>query len=113
MNMILSLFNIFLFGPQPGQQSNPLASLLPLLLIILVFYFFFIRPQMKKAKEERKYRESLKKGDKIVTIGGIHGKIVEVGDTTFVIEVEDGGKLKIEKTAVALGGTQQNLGGNK
>ncbi|MGC8865387.1 MAG: preprotein translocase subunit YajC [Bacteroidales bacterium] len=111
--MILSLFYVFLFGPQPGQQGSPLASLLPLLLIILVFYFFFIRPQMKKAKEERKYRESLKKGDKIVTIGGIHGKILEVGETTFVIEVEDGGKLKIEKSAVALGGTQQNLGGNK
>ena len=111
--MIMTLFNLFLFGPQRGQQGNPLTSLLPLLLIILVFYFFFIRPQMKKAKEERKYRESLKKGDKIIIIGGIHGKIVEVGETTFVIEVEDGSRLKIEKTAVALGGAQQNLGGNK
>ncbi|NLH53449.1 MAG: preprotein translocase subunit YajC [Bacteroidales bacterium] len=111
--MFMTLFNVFLFGPQPGQQGNPFTSLLPLLLIILVFYFFFIRPQMKKAKDERKYRESLKKGDKIITIGGIHGKIVEVGETTFIIEVEDGTKLKIEKTAVALGSTPQNLGGNK
>lgn len=111
--MFMTLFNIFLFGTQPGQQGNPFTSLLPLLLIILVFYFFFIRPQMKKAKDERKYRESLKKGDKIITIGGIHGKIVEVGESTFIIEVEDGSRLKIEKTAVALGSAQQNLGGNK
>jgi preprotein translocase subunit YajC len=60
-----------------------------------------IRPQMKKAKEAKKYRESLKKGDKIITIGGIHGKIVDINDATFIIEVEDGVKLKIEKTAVA------------
>ena len=109
--MMNTFLSIFLFGPQPGQEgSQGFMSLLPLLLIIVVFYFFFIRPQMRKAKDERKYREALKKGDKIVTIGGIHGKITDVQETTFMIEVEDGHKLKIEKSAVALSGTQKDLG---
>lgn len=75
---------------------------LPLILIMVVFYFFMIRPQMKKAKDQKKFREGIKKGDKIVTIGGIHGRIVEVQETTFIIEVEGGNKLKIEKSAVSM-----------
>jgi preprotein translocase subunit YajC len=61
-----------------------------------------IRPQMKKAKDQKKFRESIKVGDKIVTIGGIHGKIAEVAETTFIITVEAGVKLKIEKNAVSM-----------
>ncbi len=74
-------------------------------LIFVVFYFFMIRPQMKKAKEAKKYMATLEKGSKIVTIGGIHGKIVEVQDTTFIIEVEGGNRLKIQKTAVSMDAT--------
>lgn len=87
-------------------------SFLPLILIVLVFYLFFIRPQMKKSKDQKKYREALKKGDKIVTIGGIHGKIIEVQDTTFTIEVEGQNRLKIEKSAVAMDGSSQ-IGASK
>jgi preprotein translocase subunit YajC len=78
-----------------GGQQGGLASLIPMILIIVVFYFFMIRPQMKKTKEAKKFRESLGKGDKIITIGGIHGKITEVAETTFVIETEGGAKLRI------------------
>ena len=67
----------------------------------MVFYFFMIRPQMKKQKEQRKFRESLEKGTKVVTIGGIHGKIAEVKENTVIIEVEGGNRLKIEKSAIA------------
>jgi len=70
--------------------------------IILVFYFFMIRPQQKKQKQMQNFREALKRGDKIITIGGIHGKITDVQEGTFIIEVEDGTKLKIEKAAVAI-----------
>ena len=70
-------------------------------LMFVVFYFFMIRPQMKKSKEEKQFRAELKKGDKVVTIGGIHGKISEVKDTTLLIEVGEGNKLKVEKTAVS------------
>ena len=68
--------------------------------IIVVFYFFMIRPQQRKQKAEQKMRDSLAKGDRIVTIGGIHGKIVSVEDTTVMIEVDNGVKLKMEKVAV-------------
>lgn len=82
-------------------------SFLPLIAIVLVFYLFFIRPQMKKSKDQKKFREALKKGDKIVTIGGIHGKIVEVQDTTFTVEVEGQNRLRIEKSAVAMDNSSQ------
>ncbi len=87
-----------------GQGQNGLASLLPMVLIIVVFYFFMIRPQMKKAKEAKQFREGLKKGDRIITIGGLHGKIAEIAETTFLIETEGGGKIRIEKSAVSPNG---------
>ena len=87
---------------QNGEQKGTnWSSYLFIGLIIIVFYFFMIRPQSKRAKEERKFREALKKGDKIVTIAGIHGKILELDETTAVIETEGQGKLRIEKTAIA------------
>lgn len=81
-------------------------QIIPLLLIVVVFYFFFIRPQMKRTKDQKKFRESLQKGQKIITIGGIHGKIVEIQDTTVTIEVEGQVKLRVEKSAIALDNTQ-------
>lgn len=69
-------------------------------LIALVFYFFMIRPQMKRTKEAKKFREGLAKGDKVVTIGGIHGKIVEINENTVVISSE-GTKMKVETSSVS------------
>ena len=69
--------------------------------IFLVFYFFMIRPQMKKQKEAKKFKDSLVNGNKVVTIGGIHGKIVEVKENIVIIETEGGNRLKLEKTAIS------------
>jgi preprotein translocase subunit YajC len=99
--------SFLLMAPPTGQSGGGLSQILMLVLIFGVFYFFMIRPQMKKAKEAKKFRESLGKGDKIITIGGIHGKITDVQETTFMIETDGGGKLKIEKTAVATGTADQ------
>lgn len=97
------LANIFLMAPPEGGKSGGgMEQFLFIGLIIVVFYFFMIRPQMKKQKQQNKYRESIKKGDKIITIGGIHGKILEIKDTTFLIEVEGGNKLKIQKNAISM-----------
>ncbi|MBL4707329.1 MAG: preprotein translocase subunit YajC [Flavobacteriales bacterium] len=74
---------------------------MPLILIIVVFYFFMIRPQLKKQKETKKFRESIAKGDKVVTIGGIHGKIVELKENTAIIEIGNDMKLTIEKAAIS------------
>ncbi len=104
--------NFLLFMPQEGQEGGGLMSFLPLILIVLVFYLFFIRPQMKKSKDQKKFREAIKKGDKIVTIGGIHGKIIEVQEKTFTIEVEGQNRLKVEKSAVAMDSSSQ-IGASK
>ena len=76
------------------------TSFLPLILIVVVFYFFMIRPQMKRQKELKNFRESLKKGDKIVTTGGIYGKVLEMGDFYIIMEVEGQNRLKVDKSAV-------------
>ena len=89
-------------APAASGGLGNLTSFLPLVLIVVVFYFFMIRPQMKKQKAAKKFMEEIKKGDKIVTIGGIHGKIAEVNDTTYMIEVEGGVKLKVSKTAISM-----------
>jgi len=87
-----------------GAQSggNPITQIVPLVLIVVVFYFFMIRPQMKKQKDQKKYIEALKIGDKILTIGGIYGTIHKMNeDGTMVMAVEDGTKMKISKNAVS------------
>ncbi len=77
-------------------------QMIMLVLILVVFYFFMIRPQMKKQKELKNFRENLAVGDKVVTIGGIHGKILEIADATILISCENG-KLRLDKTAVSNG----------
>ena len=79
-----------------------IQQMLPLVLIIVVFYFFMIRPQVKKQKDQKKYVEELKKGDKVITTAGIHGKIVDVAETTFLVETEGGHKIRFEKSAISL-----------
>ncbi|HSG67353.1 MAG TPA: preprotein translocase subunit YajC [Bacteroidales bacterium] len=95
------LYITLMMGNPEGQEGNPLMNFLPLILIVLVFYLFFIRPQMKKSKDQRKFREALKKGDKVISIGGIHGKVIEVGEKTVTLDVGNQMKLTFEKTAIA------------
>ena len=70
-------------------------------LIILIFYFLIIRPQRKKDKEQRLMIEAMKKGDKVVTIGGIHGTVVAVKDSTVVIKVDDNARIEFAKAAIS------------
>ena len=93
---------LYLMGQPAGAtgQSNPLVTFLPLILVFVVFYFFMIRPQMKKQKEMTSYRSSLKKGDKVVTTGGIYGKVMEVKEQSVTIDVGGDIKLKVDKNAL-------------
>jgi preprotein translocase subunit YajC len=110
-----NLAYILLMTPPAGGDSKGggLMSFLPLVLIIVVFYFFMIRPQMKKTKDAKKFRENLKEGDRVVTIGGVHGKIVKVMDTTFLLEIADNTRVKIEKSAIAMAGQEPAVELNK
>lgn len=79
----------------------------PIILLIYgglfaVIYFFFIRPQTQKAKEQKGYIEQLEKGTKVVTTGGIHGRILKVDDTTFLLEIDSNVKIKIEKSGISM-----------
>ena len=90
------MLNVILISLQDVQP------LIMMGLVMIVIYFFMLRPQMKKSKDEKKFREELKKGDRIVTICGIHGKINEIRDDSFIIEVEGNNRLKIDKSAVSM-----------
>jgi preprotein translocase subunit YajC len=87
--------------------SPAVQQLVMIVMVVIVFYFFMIRPQMKKAKQEREFKDSIKKGDKVVTIGGVHGKIIEVNDKTFLLEIDQNVKVKIEKSAISAEATKQ------
>ncbi len=88
-------------------QSNPagpggVSTLIMFGMIFAVMYFFMIRPQIRKRKKETEYRSSLKKGDPVITIGGVYGKITDIKKDAFIIEVHGGTKLKIAKNAISM-----------
>jgi preprotein translocase subunit YajC len=91
----MNLNTIFL---QADAGGNPLIFFV---LVFGVFWFFMIRPQVKKQKQERKFREEIKKGDKIITSGGLHGKVVEVSDKTVKIDVAKDVILKVDKSCIS------------
>lgn len=68
--------------------------------MIVIFYFFMIRPQSKRQKEIKKAREAMRSGDRVVTAGGIHGRIKEINDTTMLVEVAQGVNIKVDKASV-------------
>ena len=83
------------------QESGGIGSLLPIILIVFVFYFFMIRPQIKKQKEEEGFRSEMKKGDRVVTIGGIHGKINAIKESKIILEISDNTRLTIDKQSIS------------
>lgn len=84
--------------------GSGMSSLIMFGMIFAVMYFFMIRPQIKKQKSENQYRSELKKGDKVVTIGGIHGKITDIKEGILIVEISTGIVIKIEKSAVSMNG---------
>jgi preprotein translocase subunit YajC len=94
------MHTIINMAPAAGAGGG-IQSFLPLILIMVVFYFFMIYPQMKKNKEQKKFREALGKGDKVVTIGGIHARIIDMQENFIIIESE-GTRLKVDKTAISM-----------
>ena len=95
--MMTNLLNIPLL--QASGQS-PYGMLIFMLLLIVVFYFFMIRPQVKRQKELSTYRSQLKKGDKVITTGGIYGKVQEINDQTISLEIDSNVHIKVDKSAV-------------
>jgi preprotein translocase subunit YajC len=97
----MNLMNILMMASSQ-QGAGAGSSIIMIILMIAIFYFFMIRPQQKRQKEEKKFRDSLQKGQQIVTIGGMHGKVVEVKETTVVIEVAHDVRIEMEKASIAM-----------
>jgi len=90
-------------GGQSGAEGgNAFLSFLPLVLIILIMYLLILRPQAKKQKERQKMLDAVKKGDQVVTAGGLHGKVVATkdDDKVLIIKVDENVKLEVERTAI-------------
>lgn len=97
------MFNSVLLMANPNQPGSSMFSFAMMAGIILVFWLFMIRPQAKKAKEQKKYIDNLQKGDKVVTIAGIHGTVNKVNeDGTINLEISPGSYIKLEKSAISL-----------
>ena len=94
----MNLLNTILLDAAP--QGGGLSGILMIVAMIAIFYFFMIRPQQKKQKEIKRQREAMKNGDKVVTAGGIHGKIKEIKETVIVIEVAQGVSIKVDISSV-------------
>ena len=90
-----------IFLGQVAQKPPTLVSLMPIVLIFAIFYFFIIKPQKSKQVEHKKMIESIKKNDDIITIGGIHGTVINVKDATVVIRIADNVKIECQKNAIA------------
>lgn len=101
----MNFITVLLQAQQP-QGGSQWSSLIFILLLVVVFWLCFIRPQSKKAKEEQKFRDELKKGDKVVTIGGFHGKIAEVKEHTVILSLAPDTEVEIEKSAIVKDSTR-------
>ena len=88
-------------GGAAGQSAGGFSSFIPLILMFVIFYFLLIRPQQKKSKEHREMISNIKKGDRIVTSGGIHGDVTHVGETTMTLKIADKVRIKLARSNVA------------
>ncbi|MGN0032333.1 MAG: preprotein translocase subunit YajC [Candidatus Limimorpha sp.] len=102
----MNTLSMFLLQAPAQQGGSGWSGIIMIVLLFVVFWLFFIRPQNKRQKEAQKFRDALQKGDKVVTIGGIHGKVHEVKETTIVITVDNNVNIEVEKSALVANGTQ-------
>ena len=96
------ILNLFLMAPQGGEGGGSFLGFLPFILIIVIMYFLMIRPQIKKQKERKLMVEALEKGDKVITGGGIHGKIAGFTDDgkTIILQIDEKVKINVDRSAI-------------
>lgn len=101
--------SLLLMTAQEGEQS-PLMAILPFVLILVVLYFFIFRPQAQKAKKQRQFKDQVEKGDKVVTIGGIHGRVKDIKEDSLILDVGNDIRLQVEKSALSVEATETAYG---
>lgn len=93
---------VFLMQPQQGDSGSGITSTLVMFgLIFLIFYFMIVRPQQKRQKDRQKMLDAIKKGDKIITAGGMHGTVIGVEDKTVLVQIAENVKVKVDRSSVA------------
>lgn len=97
----LAFFFSAVFAQAGGQAQSPLSMIILWGGVFIIFYVFFILPQMRRQKKDKEFRKGLDKGQRVVTLSGIHGKVVSVEEHTVLLEVDEGVKLRMNKDAVA------------
>jgi preprotein translocase subunit YajC len=97
---VLDFFLSSAYAQQGASQPNALIQFAPLVVLVILFYFMLIRPQMKRAKEQKQMIESLAKGDEAVTSGGLTGKIANIGEAYISLEIAENVVIKVQKSAV-------------
>lgn len=107
------IYNLVALQAGSAGAGGGMANIILIVVLFAVFYFFMIRPQQKKQKEIKKFREALTKGDKVITAGGIYGKIRNVGTTTFDVEISDGVRITIDKNSVYPSAQEANEAGKQ
>lgn len=103
--MLNAYIQLLITCQEAAQQGSPWSSLIMIVALIAIFYFMMIRPQQKKQKEIKKFREGIKAGDRVITAGGIHGKVTAVKEDTFTISVAPEVNIKVDKGSVYPVGT--------
>lgn len=101
----MQLYHLILMAPPAEGDASGASSFMSIaffVLFFLILYFFMIRPQSKKAKEQKAFLNEIKVGDKVVTIGGVHGKILKVDEDTYLLEIDTNTKVRIEKSVISL-----------
>ena len=97
----MNLYHIIAMAPQGGNGGGMFSTLIMFSLIILIFYFMILRPQQKRQKERQRLLEGVKKGDKVITVGGLHGTVVGLEEKTVLVQVAENIKMKFERSAVS------------
>ncbi len=100
MSFLISDANAEAAAAGAGSMSDPLFTLLPLVLFAVVFYFLLIRPQSKRQKEHKRMVDGLTKGDEVITLGGIAGRVTDLGDNFVLVEIAEGTQVKVRRAAV-------------
>lgn len=107
----MNLLNILLDTP-PSQGGSPWSMIIMLVLMGVVFYFFMIKPQQKRQKELNEFRAGIQKGDKVMTVGGIHGVVADITDTTVILSIAQDVNIAVEKTCVVADNTDMSQTAN-
>ena len=110
---IISMLTFIILQQGSGGGQSLYGNLILIGGIVLIFYLFMIRPQQKRQKDQKRFLEEVKKGDNIVTIGGIHGRIASMDGETIILEVEKGGKIKLDKSSISLEASRKLKEGTK